>query len=172
MRFNPFVQSKFDTGPLITVHVPACKSAQALVFEAFMQGQFAEVANSPETFFNCNYKYTLISNSLPQNISVSLLVGLGAHKSPIDGIRAPLEDRRQRRVTKTLLERKDPRWWAIEDKNGGGPLPLDQVHQILNLLLDNGFDVEISFVTIGTMQGIEDVWFGACALYISQLKKD
>ena len=102
--------------------------------------------------------------------SAGLLVGLGSHRSPIDGIRVPLHDGRKRRVAKTLMEREDPGWWVIEYNNGGGSLPNNQLRRILNLLIDNGFDVEVSFVTLGKMWGITDVWFGASSVFISQMR--
>jgi hypothetical protein len=170
--FDPYVWTRFDTGPLLTLHIPPCKKSKALVFEAVMQGQFTEIPYSTETFFNCNHKYNIISDKIPDHIEVFTLIGLGFHKSPVEGIRNILDDGRKRRVTKCLMERNKSGFWAARDKNTNQWLPDDQVIPILNDLIDKGFDLEVSFVSIGEMTGITDIWFGGSSIFISRINKN
>jgi len=170
--FDPYVWTPFDTGPLLIIHVPPSKKSEALVFESYMQGQFTEIANSNETFFNCNFEYNIISDEIPDHIEVLIRIGLGFHKSPVEGTRNILDDGRKRRACKVLMEHDKTGWWEVRDKNTNQRLPDDQAIPIINDLIDNGFEVEVSFISIGEIKGITYIWFGASSIFISRINKN
>jgi len=167
---DPSVESEFNTGTFLTLHVPECKKCDAIVFDASAQGNFTESKITSRLDISCINGWRIISDVIPPNIQVFSGMGLGYVNGVQGGIQPLLPNARLLREAKILLERgRVGNWWHFTYKDTNDYIPDAEAIPILNKLLDNGFDVEFYFY--GTVRGISWVWIHCFNVYISSIEK-
>ena len=164
---NPY---SFESGPFMTFNVPPSPKATALFFELWGQSiHYWVTGYSPQTFYAL-VTMKLVSNLIPNGINVYMLHGL-------TGIRGIYHDNfqsdRNKRNWKVILRRDSmlrqyTDWWDIRYDNGSR-VPKEQAQVILNDLIDNGFDVEISLS--GDMEGVRRFFFYSFQAEVTRLVK-
>lgn len=160
--YNEFHQvptySEFNVEPFITLHVDSSPKAEAIFIEFWGQTGYTWNATSSTgsaQMLSVSCIIKLISPLIPDNIEVITTYGLAGEFS-IQHIESPpgLQER-VKRSWKFSLDRQSLGWWIVRYIDSHISVPTDQAQIILNDLIDNGFDLELS--AEGYTDGVK--WF-------------
>lgn len=159
----------FDTGTFLTFSVPPSPKAEALIFEFQAQAIFFWWIGR-EQAFQSNARLNLVSSCIPSGIVVYFETGMGSVK----GItHTSTEQERTRRNARFILRRDSmlreyPDWWYVRHVDGSDVEP-EEAQVILNGLINNGFNVEVSIS--GYAKGVSEFMFYAITVETTRLVK-
>jgi hypothetical protein len=164
------VYYSFNSDPFLTFKVPPSSKAEALFFEVWGQSiHYWWVGYSPQQFSG-RVNIKLVSSRIPAGVTVYCHYGI----TGIYGIthESEIADR-SKRSGKFILRRDSMLrefidWWDILDADGSRA-PRDQAQIIVNDLIDNGFDVEISVE--GFAEGVKQFLFYGFTVETTRLVK-
>ena len=161
----------FQSGPFLSCSVPPSPKADAIFFEFWGQSIHEWWVGYDPQSFSANIKVKLVSNLIPPDIEVYWYHGL----TGISGIthNSPGPDR-NKRTWKFILRRDSmlrafTDWWDIRFISTGQQVPNNVAQGILNNLMNNGFNVEIS--VLGNCQGVNYFSFYAFEVEVTRLVK-
>jgi hypothetical protein len=153
---DPTAPLDFQLSPFLSFHVPASKASQALFFDCWGQVLY-RWSTYQEHRVSATPVLRLRSNEIPANIDIYSAFGVmtvGESNNAADQSLAPS---RQARYMRFILRRDQVDWWYVVDKTTGAQVPDAVAVPILDALMDDGFDVEVS--AIGTVRGVSSLQF-------------
>ncbi len=159
----------FVSDPFLTFHVPASPKSDALFFEFWAQALY-KWSGFETRRAKLELNFRIISGDIPDNIEVkigSTVINVG--ETNVCG-NYDIQGRRSRRYTKLPMRRNSVDWWIVYYKNSGVYVPENITHEILNNLMDNGFDVEV--YTVGEIQGVSRINLIPVEFHVTRLSKN
>lgn len=160
----------FESSPFITFSVPPSPKAEALFFELWGQSHhYWHIGYFPQKFY-AHAKMNIVSDLIPDGINVYLINTL----TEIFGISHESLQRDRNKATGKFIMRRDsllreyPDWWYVR-YDDGTVVPGELAQSILNSLMDNGFDVELSVA--GYAECVRRFFFYAFQVEVTRLVK-
>jgi hypothetical protein len=148
----------YESDPICSFHVPPSKKSDVIVFEY----GFAAIAflwrGHPQHMFWCNYSLKIISTAIPADISIQGGLGMVKDFSPASDLILLRTDKHSFKqvLRRDGMIREFPDWWDVRYISTGGLVPYEISNSILNDVMDDGFDVEISYY--GEVEGVTKIW--------------
>jgi hypothetical protein len=165
------VYDTFNSGPFLTFNVPPSPKAEALFFEVWGQSvHYWWVGYSPQQFSG-RVEIQLVSSRIPAGITVYCYYGITGIYGITHDSQTPDRSKRSGKfiLRRDSMLREYIDWWDIYNADGSR-VPRDQAQIIVNDLIDNGFDVEISVT--GFAEGVKKFFFyGFCVETTRLVKK-
>ncbi|MFX0203158.1 MAG: hypothetical protein ACFFCW_44200, partial [Candidatus Hodarchaeota archaeon] len=161
-------KTPITTEPFMVISVPPSPKGDALFFRPQLVGYFKK-AISEYRQASCHLDMNIVSDLIPSNIEVLILIGLyqlNEHNlgGSYDLSRIPVH-----REPKVMLKRNKVGWWNVVYKTGGR-VPEQEAIPIINDLIENGFEVEIYYD--GYIQGIEQVVLGPFWIEVTRVSEN
>jgi len=145
---------EYESEPLFTFYVPPSSKSEAIFFDFGCQSHIWWYGKHKSRVYWSTLKIEIFSEVIPDNMLVYTTLGMESvtHETlPMNG--------RPNKATYKLVMRKDdfliasyPTWYVKYES--GENVPNEIANNILNDLIDNGFDVVVS--VFGRTEGVEE----------------
>ena len=161
-------ETSTKTEPFMVITIPPSPKSDALFFKPQQKGSFKK-AFSEYRKASCYLDMTIISDFIPPNVEFFVWIGLFKLDEHNLGGSYDLSKRPVYRELELMLKRDKIGWWNIVYKTGGR-VPEEEAFPIIDKLIDNGFEVEISYD--GYVQGIKEVLLGPFLIEVTRVSKN
>ncbi|UCE21535.1 MAG: hypothetical protein JSV46_04775 [Candidatus Aminicenantes bacterium] len=148
-----------ESEPILTFHVPPSPKSDALFFELGSVSMATWWDGYSPLEYNSGLDLWMSSEVIPDDISV---YGGGAWLEGMEIINHPKPVGRPGKNTWKSILRRDgmlreyPDNWFVVYKSTGEPVPKEIANSILNDMMDNGFDVEVTQKLM--VEGVKQSW--------------
>ncbi len=163
------VPYSFETQSLLNFKVPLLPKYEALFFEVQAQ-VFTHFVDYYIWRLTVGFRLNIISDVIHENICVFMdcsIADLYRTNNCLDQIYR----KRSRRNLRMIMRKNNLDWWQVLYKDTGEAVPEYLAKDILNKLIDNGFDVE--FKLVGTVRGIKNpLWLYPVIIEVTGLSKE
>jgi hypothetical protein len=159
----------YTSDTILTCTVPPAPKADALFFETWTQVMLGW-SDYSKRFANGRLYIQLISEVIPDNISISYLQGIPTVRETNFANNYSIYYNRERRNLKMILRRDNFDWWNIIYTDTEGPVPDNIALDIINNIIDEGFDIHVWVK--GDVQGLNFIYFLPIQIEVTCITKN